>query len=55
MLHERDITHVYIGQRQGRVNYNGQVLDAQQLLSSPNFRLAYHQDRVWIFDVAQTR
>jgi len=46
---------VYIGQRQGRVNYGGPyVLDPQQLLADPNFRLAYHQDRVWIFQIQQT-
>ncbi len=54
LLRERGITHVYIGQRQGRVNYSGlQVLDAQQLLASPYFRPVYHQDRVWIFDVVK--
>jgi len=55
LLRARGITYVYIGQRQGRVNYGGPyVLDPQQLLADPNFRLAYHQDRVWIFQIQQT-
>jgi len=52
LLRARGITYVYIGQRQGRVNYGGPyVLDPKQLLASPNFRLVYHQDRVWVFEV----
>jgi hypothetical protein len=55
LLRERGITYVYIGQRQGRVNYDGpHVLDAQELLASPAFRLIYHQDRVWVFDLAES-
>jgi hypothetical protein len=55
MLHERKITQVYIGQRQGRVNYDGPVVfDPHQLANDPHFRAVYHQDRVWIFEVAQT-
>jgi hypothetical protein len=52
LLRERGVTYVYVGQRQGRVNYNGPyVLNPSELLSSPFFRLIYHQDRVWIFEV----
>jgi hypothetical protein len=51
-LRERGITHIYIGQRQGRVNYGGSfVLQPAQLLANPRFRLIYHQDRVWVFEV----
>ena len=50
-LKDRDITHVYIGQRQGSVNNNGFKLDAQALLNSPNFHPIYQKDRVWIFEV----
>ena len=51
-LRERGITHVYIGQRQGRVNYDGpHVLDPNRLLAIPHFRPIYHLDRVWIFEV----
>ena len=54
LLDERGITYVYIGQRQGRVNYGGpEMLVPEQLLASPNFRPVYHQDRVWIFEVVQ--
>jgi hypothetical protein len=52
LLQEEGVTHVYIGQRQGRVNYAGSdVLDPNELLDSPNYRLRYHQDRVWIFEL----
>jgi hypothetical protein len=51
LLKERRVTHVYVGQQQGRVNYSGpDVLDPDRLLHSPHYRLAYHQDRVWIFE-----
>jgi len=53
MLRERDISHVYIGQRQGRVNYSGpDVLSPIDLLHSQHYRLLYHEDRVWVFEVA---
>jgi hypothetical protein len=53
LLHQRGITHVYIGQRQGQVNAPGPaLLPVEQLLASPNFRSVYHQDRVWVFEVA---
>jgi hypothetical protein len=52
LLHERGVTHVYIGQRQGRVNYGGPyVLEPGQMLASPDFHLVYHQDRVWVFEM----
>jgi hypothetical protein len=54
LLQQRGITHVYVGQQQGRVNYGGpDVLDPEALLRSAPFRLLYHQDRVWVFEVAQ--
>jgi hypothetical protein len=54
LLAEREITHVYVGQKQGRVNYGGpDDLAPQVLLASPNFRPVYHEDRVWIFEVVQ--
>ncbi len=53
-LRERGITHVYIGQRQGRVNYAGpDVLQPERLLASSCFRPTFHQDRVWVFEVAR--
>ena len=52
LLEERGITHVYIGQQQGRVNYNGSaVLEPEALLLSEHYQLVYHQDRVWVFEV----
>jgi hypothetical protein len=52
LLRERGVKYVYVGQQEGRVNYNGPyVLYPDKLLSSPFFRLIYHQDRVWIFGV----
>jgi len=52
LLRKRGVTYVYVGQRQGRVNYDGPyVINPDMLLSSPFFHLVYHQDRVWIFEV----
>jgi hypothetical protein len=54
MLQERGITYVYVGQRRGRVNYQGpDVLDPQILLGSLHYRPAYHCDRVWVFEVVR--
>jgi hypothetical protein len=53
LLRERGIGYVYVGQRQGRVNYVGQTLDPQRLLSSPHYRALYHQDRAWVFEIVQ--
>lgn len=50
LLCAQGITHVYIGQRQGRVGYAAaQLFSPQSLLNSADFDLIYHQDRVWIF------
>ncbi len=46
------ITHVYIGQKQGAVgNQNGPLFSPNELESSAEFMLIYHQDRVYIFSV----
>ncbi len=50
-LKDRKISYIYIGQRQGQVNSAGPLFTASQLLTDPNFRLVYHQDRVWIFQI----
>jgi hypothetical protein len=51
-LKQRGITHVYIGQQHGSVNYAGSnVLDPFELLENSSFRLVYNQDRVWIFEI----
>ena len=52
LLRERGIDYLFIGQRHGRVNYSGPyVFDPQQLLGNPEFRVVYHQDRVWVFEI----
>ncbi|MGD2147120.1 MAG: hypothetical protein PVH41_10530 [Anaerolineae bacterium] len=52
LLRERGVTHVYIGQRQGRVNYSGpHVLDPETMRLSKAFRQLYHRDRVWVFSI----
>jgi hypothetical protein len=49
-LVEYGVTHVYIGQQQGSVNYTGPLrLNPTELQSDPHFEALYHQDRVWIF------
>jgi len=53
LLHQRGVTHVYVGQRQGRVNYDGAVLAAAQLEQSASYRSVYHQDRVWVFVIGR--
>jgi hypothetical protein len=52
LLLQNGIKYVYIGQRQGSINYNGpQALDPKILSAIPNFKEIYHQDRVWIYEV----
>jgi hypothetical protein len=50
LLKERNTTHIYIGQQQGRVN-NNYVINISTLIASPHFTPIYHQDRVWIFKI----
>jgi hypothetical protein len=51
LLKDRGFSYVYIGQLQGMVNSGGPLFTPAQLLASPGYRLVYHQDRVWIFQV----
>jgi hypothetical protein len=52
LLRQQDVSHVYVGQRQGRVgNSEPTVLKPEKLLDSPHYQLLYHQDLVWIFGV----
>jgi hypothetical protein len=54
LLRDRAVTHIYIGQQGGAVNYQGpKTLDLNVLLKSSHYRLIYHQDRVWIFEITQ--
>jgi hypothetical protein len=50
-LKDRGISYVYVGQLQGQVNSGGPLFTVEQLLADPSFRLVYHQDRVWIFQI----
>jgi hypothetical protein len=45
------VTHVYVGQGQGRVAAQelDPILKPAELAAHPAFDLLYHQDRVWIF------
>jgi hypothetical protein len=46
------VTHVYVGQQQGSVNYSGPLqLNPNEMQSSSNFNPIYHQDRVWVFEL----
>ena len=52
LLKEHGISHIYIGQRHGNVNYSGtDVLDPLILNNDQHFHLVYHEDRVWIFEI----
>jgi hypothetical protein len=51
LLAEQNVTYVYIGQKQGRVNNPGPVLDPVALVNSSHFQPVYHQDRVWVFKI----
>jgi hypothetical protein len=52
MLKLQGVTHAYIGQREGRVNYSGpSVLEAEAMILDGNFDLLYHVDNVWIFQI----
>lgn len=53
LLRDHNITHVYLGQLQGRVNNPNPGLNAGTLVSSPLYRLVYHQDQVWIFELVE--
>jgi hypothetical protein len=53
MLKEREVTNIYIGQQQGRVNDIDPLLSPEEILSSPFFSPIYHKDRVWIFEVTR--
>lgn len=52
---EQGLTHVYIGQGQGRVGKPTPrpLFTAQELDSHPAFEVLYHQNEVWIFELKQ--
>jgi hypothetical protein len=50
LLCDEGITHVYIGQGQGKVGSSAtQLFSPAELTSSGSFNMAYHQDRVYVF------
>ena len=51
LLCEEGITHVYVGQGEGRVGATSPspLFVAADMLSSPAFEAEYHRDRVWVF------
>jgi hypothetical protein len=51
MLKDRNVSHIYIGQRQGSVNSKAPLFVPEDLIDSPYYRPVYHQDRVWIFEI----
>jgi hypothetical protein len=54
LLVERGVTHIYLGQRQGRIWHSGaNALQPAELHASPYARLIYHEDHVWVFELVQ--
>ena len=51
LMNQRNITHIYIGQQHGTVNYNGTTLNPALFVQSNKYHLIYHQDAVWVFEV----
>lgn len=47
LLGKEGITHVYVGEGNG-------LIDPDQLLTSPNYRLVYEDDPVYIFEYGKT-
>lgn len=53
MLHERGVTHVYIGQGRGEPGVDPHPIQPEALLASDHYQPVYHEDRVWVFEVLQ--
>jgi hypothetical protein len=52
LLKQKGITHIYIGQQEGRVGNPGpSLLSAKTLANASYYEPVYHEDRVWIFEV----
>jgi hypothetical protein len=51
-LHNRGITHIFIGQQHGSVN-GSPLLDIKKIKADPNFRTIYQNDRVLILEITQ--
>jgi hypothetical protein len=53
LLRARGITHVYVGQQQGRANMKADrpyAFRPEGFVASPWYETVYHYDRVWIFE-----
>jgi hypothetical protein len=51
LMKQQQISHLYIGQRQGSINSPTPLLKLDEIHNNPSFEPIYHQDRVWIFVV----
>jgi hypothetical protein len=50
LLCQQAITHIYIGQGEGKVGFEAvPLLSAEKLITSPSFDLIYQQDRARVF------
>jgi len=54
-LQKNQITHIYIGQQQGKVNSQGEYFSVDEMLLSPFFQPIYHQDRTWVFEIVNPK
>ena len=52
-LRTRDVSYIYIGQRQVTPEVYGTLppLNPYMISASSNYELIYHQDRVWVFKI----
>jgi len=50
LLRENRITHIFLGQRGGKVNTTISPISTSTLLDHPLFDLLYNKDQVWIFE-----
>jgi hypothetical protein len=50
-LISQGVDYIYIGQQQGHVNSPRPLVDINILKNNPHYKMVYHQDRVWIFNI----
>ncbi len=53
-LKEQGVTHIYLGQAQGKVNNPNPIINPHLLKALPQVDLIYQQDKIWIFALAET-
>ncbi len=52
LLKQQGISHIYIGQNEGRVGNPGtSLLSARVLLAAPYYQPIYHEDKAWVFKI----